>query len=221
MLVVLLAGCYPVTRVQIPRTTPAGKLHGALGLAVSPNDNMRPSPDFALRYGLTDRIDLGLRLRASAIEIGPKIQLVRDTVEVSIAPAFLAADDRDSLYDETPMPDDNTSVMASRVSVYVGSNMDQKFSGFIAPTLDVGQRTYEDEVSTHRTRLLAAGVLGGMLVAPSSSLHVLFELGVLFPAGGDSIVTVDGAPYPYQTLLGPGDRRVELSVALLFGSFED
>lgn len=221
MLALLLAGCYPVTRVQIPRTTPAGKLHGALGLAISSTGPVRPSPDLALRFGLSDRIDLGMRLRVSAFEIGPKIQLVRDSVEVSVAPAFLVAQDRDSLYDEQATPDDNTDVTAGRVSVYVGSNMDQAFSGFVAPTLDIGRRTYEDEVSKHHTRLLAPGVLAGMLVPASSSTRVLVEVGLLFPAGGAGIVTVDGASYPYQTLLGPGDRRVELNVALLFGSFDD
>ena len=111
---------------------------------VSPTGNPNPTPDVALRFGLADRVDLGLRLRMKAVEIGPKIQLVRDAVEVSIAPAFLAAADEDHTFDETTTPDDNVSVIASRTSVYVGTNAAEPVSAFIAPTLDVGQRRFRD-----------------------------------------------------------------------------
>jgi hypothetical protein len=220
--VAVLAGCYPVTRVQGPRTTPTGKLNAAIALGVRPTGEPDPTPDIALRVGLADRVDLGVRLRLKAVEIGPKIQLVRDAVEVSIAPAFLAAADEDHTFDETTTTEDNVNVIASRTSVYVGTNAGKPVSAFIAPTLDVGERTFRGaEAGEYRTLLLAPGVLSGVMFALNPSVRVLLELGLLFPAGGvDKVTPYANDEYIYQTKLGPGDTRIELGVALMLGSYD-
>jgi hypothetical protein len=216
----LVAGCYPVTRMQGPRTTPAGSVHGAVGLAVSARDEPAATPDVALRYGLTDRIDVGVRARVAAVEVGPKFQLVRDDVEVSIAPAFVAALDRDEFVEEGAPG--NSKILAGRTTVYVGSSMDQDVAYFVAPTIDIGKRTYVEDAERdpqHVDLLLVPGVLGGVLFSTHSSVRILLELGLLFPVGGRAKVTPwTNDDYKFQTSLGPGDTRLEVGMALLFGS---
>lgn len=222
LLAVLLAGCYPVTGLQGPRTTPAGRLHGAVAFAVSPTGNPNPTPDVSLRYGLSDRVDVGMRMRMAAFEAGPKIQLVRDDVEVSFAPVLLVASDQDGLFDETTTIEDNVKVVAERTSVYVGSSMDRDFAAFVAPTLDVGERRYNDPEGDLRFRdlLLAPGVLTGILFGTSSSVRALLEVGLLVPVGGRDTVTNGVSNDRYQTRLGPGDTRIEIGLGLMFGSYE-
>jgi hypothetical protein len=207
---VLLAGCYPVTRLQTPRTTPAGKVNGALAGALSGraderNGDISATLDAALSVGITDRVDVRLRLRPVGLELGPKIQLARSALEVSVAPALIVAEDSKDLPD-TDAPFASVSVLASRTSLYVGSNLDHSFAFFLAPTLDLGRRSF---VGGSHALLFAPGALGGAVLSPHPNVHFLLELGALFPAAGQ------------QGRLGPGDQRFEISAGLLFGSFSE
>ena len=65
------------------------------------------------------------------------------------------------------------------------------------------------------------GVLSGLMFELDPSVRVLLELGLLFPAGGVNKVTPYMNDSIYQTKLGPGDTRIELGVALMFGSFDE
>jgi hypothetical protein len=218
-----LVGCYPVTRMQVPRTTPRGKVLGAISMAapllrepLGPDAEHANYPQLegALRMGLTHRIDVGLRLRATAVEIGPKFQIVRDVVEVSIAPAFLYARDEDALIDEEFASD--TRVVAARVSVYVGSSLDYPVAFFVAPTVDAGTRT--DGVAGTQP-LVLPGTMIGAVFSPAPTVHLLLEVGMLFPVAGPRWA-VTGTQWAEPLRLGPGDNRVELGIGLLFGRFD-
>jgi hypothetical protein len=210
----LLTGCYSVTGLQVPRTTPAGKLNVGAALGATPGVkpiDPKPTLDLALRVGLSDRVDIGLRVRAGEIDIGPKLQLVRSDVEVSVASSVLAADDEYSFASGHEVHGDVAKVPGTRTSVYVGSNLDNTVSVFGAVGLDVGAREFEQE--GYHDLLLAPRVLGGVVLSPNHEVHVLIELGLLVPAGGTRTITEGGQVY--QTQLGPGDTRIEISVAFL------
>ena len=216
----LLSSCaIPITRMQVPRTVPPGRAQGAVGLALSQPADPTLTTDLAFRVGVLDRVDFGMRFRPQAFELGPKIELVRDAVEVSIAPAVLAGkEEPDPVFTEYQTASNTVSILAARASVYVGSNVDHRFAVFVAPTVDAGRRTFSADEKPHTAALLAPGVLSGMLFSPQQSVHLLLELGLLFPTGGAGQVG-DGA-FKEQLLFGPGDTRMEITVALVFGSFE-
>jgi hypothetical protein len=212
-----LASCYPTTRMQTPRTTPKGKVHGALGFAVGSAEasTVGFTPDVALRIGIHERADLGVRVRSFAVEASAKVQLLRDDVELSIAPALLYAADDDLQFEESDSVGDRTDVRAGRASVYVGSDADAPFSFFVAPSVDIGERVYDTASEQAQALLLAPGALAGVVFAPNPSTRLLLELGWLVPVGGVGKVALE------QTRLGPGDPRFEVNLALLFGSYGD
>src|SRR5687768_526581 len=126
LVMMVAAGCYPTTRMQTPRTTPPGRIHGAFGSAAARERRVGVSyaPDVALRIGVHERADLSLRLRPLEAEVGAKVQLLRDDVEFSIAPAVVIARDMDIEFDEATTAGDNVSVLAGRASLYAGSDAD-------------------------------------------------------------------------------------------------
>jgi hypothetical protein len=225
----LLGGCMvPVTGIQVPRTTPKGTqiTAGGLGVSVSgPSPNDLPLiAEGAMRYGVSERVDLGLRFRASVLEGGAKVQLVRDAVEVSVAPSLIVGAEGlvNAAFDENTLPDANVQVLAARLRVYVGTNVDHPFAVFVAPSFDAGVRIFEagDYPSrAYANALLAPGAAVGLVFSPQKTVHLLLEAGVLFPVGGPGTFT-DGPNGPTSQLrLGPGDNRLEISAGLIFGSF--
>jgi hypothetical protein len=219
----LCAGCYPVAELQTPRTTPAHRFMIAAAIATprDPSNAIVPTFDLSVRYGLSDRIDIGVRLRPAAFELGAKVQLLRDWVEVSFAPSFLVAQDaawhinnNDDIID----PNDNVRVVAGRLSLYVGSSEDARVSVFGAPTVDLGTRWYQYNGATNRELLVAPGVLAGIVVAPRPRLpRFMISGGVLFGVGGHN-ATLGGIDHltSTQTELGPGDKRFELNFAVMY-----
>jgi hypothetical protein len=171
------------------------------------------SPDVAVRVGLTDDADVSLRLRQSAADLGFKLQLVRKPVEISLAPAFVAATETVSSSD-IYYANRQVNVLAGRLSAYIGSDVDQAFFVWMAPTIDVGERTFDTEDSEEESQpLVAVGALFGLGCTWSRGVRTQIELGFLIPVAGDAMVT------GLQTRLGPGDVRFEAGLAFLFGSF--
>lgn len=207
--------------MQTPRTTPAGRVHGALGFAVSEAPTKQTpafAPDMWLGLGVHDRVELSLRFRPVAIEFGGKVQLVRDVVEVSLAPAVIAADE-DALFEEAPDASTDVSVLAGRVTLYVGSDVDEPVSAWIAPTLDAGVREHpsSEHPGSIRQPFVAPGLLAGVVFAPGHSTRLFIEGGVLMPRAGD-IYALERESAPAR--LGPGDMRLELNIGLHFGSYD-
>ena len=239
----LLCACaVPITRLQMPRTIPPGRTQTTVGISIQQPVSKRmgveglgtshpmqyvpqfilneltPALDVSVRQGLAERVDLGVRVRPWAVEAGPKIQLVRDEIEVSIAPAVLAAREAVLDSDIEPSPDNNVGVLALRTSIYLGSSVDHVFAVFLAPSLDAGERTFDtDSQHSHTDALVVPSVLGGIVFSPPQQIvRFLLEAGVSCPVGGSANFTGSYTSYPLR--LGPGDNRFEITAALVFGS---
>jgi hypothetical protein len=97
------AGCPSFSTLQTPRTVPEGELRfGALaGGAGALSDEAGPGPrsaqfELSARYGLTERVDVGVKLYALGIEASLKWWMVRGPLDLAIAPAvsYASFDDR-------------------------------------------------------------------------------------------------------------------------------
>jgi hypothetical protein len=192
---------------------------GAIATPRDTSNAIVPVFDLSGRYGLTDRIDVGVRFRPAAFEFGAKVQLLRDALELSFAPSFLVAQDAKWHInnDDIINPNDSVNVVAGRFSLYVGSSEDAHLSVFAAPTVDLGARWFQYN-GTHRELLIAPGVLAGIVFALGRPHLPRFMIsgGVLFGVGGHNAAS--GGPDPFtsrQTELGPGDKRFEFNFAVL------
>jgi hypothetical protein len=78
-----ISGCYPFTVVGRAHTVEAGHLEllaapGASGIAVADADqNLKPRIEVGARYGVSDRLDLGLRVGDSGALATARFQLLR------------------------------------------------------------------------------------------------------------------------------------------------
>jgi hypothetical protein len=221
-IVLLYAGCYPITELQTPRTTPVHRIMvaGAIATPRDPSNSLVPAFDLSVRYGLTDRIDIGARVRPAAFEFGAKVQLLRDELELSFAPSFLAAIDTAWHIndDDIITANDNVSVVAGRLSLYVGSSEDARVSVFGAPTVDLGTRRFQHASGNSRELLIAPGFLAGIVFALGPHLpRFMISGGVLFGVGGHNVASGNlEDQINSQTVLGPGDKRFEFNFAVLY-----
>jgi hypothetical protein len=102
-LAAVCAGCPSFSTLQTPRTVPEGELRfGALaGGAGALSDDTGPGPrsaqfELSARYGLSERVDVGVKLYALGIEASLKWWMVRGPLDLAIAPAvsYASFDDR-------------------------------------------------------------------------------------------------------------------------------
>jgi len=102
-LAAVCAGCPSFSTLQTPRTVPEGELRfGALaGGAGALSNDAGPGPssaqfELSARYGLSERVDVGVKLYALGIEASLKWWMVRGPLDLAIAPAvsYASFDDR-------------------------------------------------------------------------------------------------------------------------------
>src|SRR5205814_230591 len=94
----LLTGCYSSLVVGRARTVPRGRFEilaapGVTGTAVLGADpNVRPAIELGVRYGATERMDVGLRAGDAGVSAALRVQLVRAArapgLDVMLAPGL-------------------------------------------------------------------------------------------------------------------------------------
>ena len=88
-LIALSAACASVSTMQTAQTVPEGELQLALnatatGAKGDAKSHADPNFDAALRYGLTENLDAGLRINLLGAQIGTKYQLVKGKFDLSL-----------------------------------------------------------------------------------------------------------------------------------------
>jgi hypothetical protein len=95
-------GCPSLSTMQTVDTVPEGEVRVAVGAeaigASSSGDNaVAPQVDIAVRYGLSERVDLGVKIYGAGIELGAKYQFLDGGFEAALAPAaafsYFSSDD--------------------------------------------------------------------------------------------------------------------------------
>lgn len=225
-------GCYPVTQLQGPRTVAPGELQGAVAAGaqwLGQRERFTALPlDVALRYGVTDRIDVSFRTRPSVtsledstLELGGKFQLLREKeLEFAIASSFVSAGiDRHGFDDEDTSPDEEASFTFGRLALIAGTNADDVGSLWIAPTIDLGERRYPVDGTTRYQPLVAVGSCAGVALRLGADVQLLVQGGFAVGVAGEAVAVQRGQSY--DTALGPGDFIGEASLGLLIGGFRD
>lgn len=92
-----LCGCYSYSTLGRARIIAKGRFQAfaapeALGIASRSGGSIRPTVEAGLRYGLTDRVELGGKLSVLGVTLGPRVQLLRSRepssgFDLAIAPA--------------------------------------------------------------------------------------------------------------------------------------
>lgn len=221
---VWLGGCYPVGELQGPRVLSPGQVRFAMAGAATnfPGGTTKAArgvltTELGLRVGVTDGVDVGLRLTPMAIEVGAKVALVRarepGDIDVSIAPALIAASDQDAdeIFEEYDSVPQAVGIVASRTPLFVGLRASPRVEPWIAVTPHVGTR----HTQTDQELFFALGAsLGVDLHAKHSSIVFQPQVSVLFPMTGPS--RAPGAEF--DTRLAPNDTRVMFQLNLFFDS---
>lgn len=201
----LVVSCYPVTRMRTPRALQERQTAITLGgAAYEGPDRTAGVPAAALRTALADRLDLGLRFGSGSVELDGQYQLARGDLDLSVTQGVVLAEDTDALFEEAAAPQDSVTVLASRSAVYVGVLGDTWFSPWIAGTFDVGARD--------GLPFGAAGILAGTTIGLGHHNRLLPEFGLLMPVLGPQTMLRSGQEL--QLRLGPGDVRLQLSLAI-------
>lgn len=214
----LSSGCYPVTSFQTPTTLAPGTSQVSVGLGGATRgrseDGSDVPMDLGVRVGLAKNLDAGARVRFGGLELDGKYQLVRSDLEVSTSLGALWAVDKDDIIDEWVTPDDNAEIRGARAAVYFGSSSTETASVWCAPKVDVGQRLIDlgDGYSQADDLFVALGLSVGTVVSVSPSNRLGFEVAVLEPVVGTNKLNDDAyGDSTYDSHLGPGDTRLELS----------
>ena len=92
----VVTGCPSLSTMQTPATVPKGALRVGMGLeslgftqkdSEGISTNTFGQYELNARYGVTDNVDLGVKLYGIGIEVGGKYQFVKGDFEAAIAPA--------------------------------------------------------------------------------------------------------------------------------------
>jgi hypothetical protein len=201
---VLAVGCAP-TLTQTARTNGAGRLQVAVepGVSVTGFEDARvttPSVDLSARYGVTDAVDVGLRVGPYLGELQTKVMLTdpsaRDGVAVAVAPTLtLLAGNAlglGSFFGRLTVP--------LVVDVPVGSHRfvgGARLSQVVAPG---------DAGGANQGWQLSAGVSGGFAFSLGSLVQLLPEVGIDVPVLGVA-----------TALPGPRAPQLGFRVGVLFG----
>ena len=201
---VLAGGCAP-TLTQTARTNGAGRLQVAVepGVSVTGEQDARvttPSVDVSARYGVTDRVDVGVRFGPYMGEVQTKVMLtdpaVREGVAMAVAPSLTLLGGNalglGSFFGRLTVP--------LVVDVPVGAHRfvgGARLSQVVAPG---------DAGGANRGWQLSAGVSAGFALSLGSFVQLLPEVGLDVPVLG--VATV---------LPGPRAPQLGFRVGVLFG----
>ena len=85
-------GCPSLSTLQTPRTVPKGQVRFAfapevVGAHTTGDTATAPQTEFAIRYGVSDDIDIGAKLYLLGAEFGAKFMLLRGGLDLAVAPS--------------------------------------------------------------------------------------------------------------------------------------
>lgn len=185
-----LSAC-SVSAGQTARTAGRGNLQvgveaGVLGVLDDDGDHVvLPASDFALRYGVTDRVDIGGRAGSSSLELQTKFQLTGDDgVIVSPAPSVQVVFVSLGVlggggYVAVPIP--------VLVEVPIGES-----ALVLGPRLEPALSFYREGGETDRGVTLSGGGSVGYAVRVTDRIQLFPEVGVKAPILAAGGWTVDG-----------------------------
>lgn len=92
VMAVVGTGCPSLSTLQLPRTVPRGQVRFAfapevVGAHTTGDTATAPQTEFAIRYGVSDNIDVGAKLYLLGAEFGAKFMLLRGGLDLAVAPA--------------------------------------------------------------------------------------------------------------------------------------
>lgn len=157
-------GCPSFSTLQTPRTVPDGELRFAAlaGGAGALSDAAGPGPraaqfELSARYGLGDRVDVGVKLYALGVEAGVKWLILRGPLDIAVAPALSYASFDDQM---------GTSFNAfyAHLPLLLGWNISDRVTLSFGPKLMFGYQFRSGDV-VRDDLLLIEGLLVGMYVS--------------------------------------------------------
>jgi len=158
------AGCPSFSTLQTPRTVPEGELRFAAlaGGAGALSDEEGPGPrsaqfELSARYGLSDSVDVGVKLYSLGIEAGVKWLMLRGPIDIAIAPAVSYASFDDQM---------GTSFNAfyAHLPLMFGWNISDRVTLSFGPKLMFGYQFRSGDV-VRDDLLLIDGMLVGLYVS--------------------------------------------------------
>jgi hypothetical protein len=157
-------GCPSFSTLQTPRTVPEGELRIAAlaGGEGAPSDEAHPGPseaqfELSARYGLSDRVDVGVKLYALGVEVGMKWLILRGGLDLAIAPAvsYASFDDRAGT---------SFNAFYAHLPILLGWNISDRVTLSFGPKLMFGYQFRSGDV-VREDLLLIEGLLAGLYVS--------------------------------------------------------
>lgn len=217
---VLGTGCASISHVQTADTLGAGKFQfalepGAGGAAVLTNvegaeDGVYyPHVDLAVRYGVTDTVDLGVRFGSSLVELQGKFLLSRldDTGKaISLAPALMGY--------SASSQGDRVSYVNVAVPVLIGLKTTGGSELVLGPRV-VGTRVSlsSSDGTEGNFNVLSVGASVGYALRVGEGFRLLPEVGFTVPVVG----AVDTNETDSDVVSGFGGGFVQFKLGFLFG----
>ncbi|MBN1204133.1 MAG: hypothetical protein JXB05_04320 [Myxococcaceae bacterium] len=211
----LATGCASISHVQTADTLGQGNFQfalepGAMGVASLADQDAKPIPhvDLAMRYGVTDRLDLGVRVGSSMVELQGKVLLTAPDdpdMAVSLAPSVMSmllrlAGLDDLTYTNLALP------------VLVGFKMDGGSELVLGPRVTLTRFTTSAEDGS--ANIISAGGSLGYALRVAEGLRVMPEVGILFPLVGVADTSSTGS----TVSAGFNGGFVQFKLGLLFGA---
>jgi len=185
----LAIGCVPLSQVQTADTLGRGNFQFAVepgmgGATVLTQGNSTsftyPHVDVAFRYGVLDRLDLGVRAGSSLVELQSKFLLTPPgdpDLAISVAPSVIPLV---TLSDDEGFRSRSTHWM---LPVLVGFKTENGSEFVLGTRAQLTRVSYtSDGVSSHNDIFSIGGSLG-CAIRVSNRLRVMPEVGLSFPVG--------------------------------------
>lgn len=209
-------GCVSVSHVQTADTLGAGKFQfaiepGLAGAAVISDDTNAgvyyPHVDLAARYGITDRVDLGVRFGSSLVELQSKFLLSdpnNPDMAMSLAPSVMG------VFVGSGEDLDSVSYMNLSVPFLVGFKTSGGSEFVLGPRVTGTRLTVGNEGAIN---ILSAGASVGYALRVTEGFRLMPEVGVSIPLVGDVSSNNDS-----EVVSGFGGGFVQVKLGFLFGA---
>lgn len=171
--VVLLPACPSLSTLQTPSTVPEGEVRFALGLEAvgasgedvggSSTSFVAPQFEFAVRYGVTDNIDLGGKIFAIGGELGMKYQFLEGSFDGAVAPSlsFISFSSSTTAVDGTTA-DESVSILYMHLPFLFGANVSDTITVGFGPKFMYVLAFGDVEVSGEGASATMQGLMGGL-----------------------------------------------------------
>jgi hypothetical protein len=211
----LATGCVSVSHVQTADTLGQGNFQfalepGAAGVAVLSDQepSVFPHVDLALRYGVLDRLDLGVRFGMSLVELQSKVLLTSpedpDTA-ISVAPSFM------SMLIQLNQGEDDFRYTNVALPVLVGFKTAGGSELVLGPRVTFTRFSSQTVVSNGN--IFSAGGSVGYAFRVAEGFRVMPEVGILVPLVG----VEDTGTSDSNVRAGFNGGFVQFKLGLLFG----